>query len=320
MIFSLLAANSMFGFADDSMAAETCRIKVLDSAEIDSENIILGQIARLDSEDLQLIQRLKEIVIGKAPLPGKSRIITSDDLKTRLEQNGLSLAEISLQCPGKIEITRSYIEIDKQKIEDILSSFLYQSVLKENQTARIKNLCVPDGFILPKGHITYQVMPPRNTDFLGKIPLSIQFNVDEHYRKKVWTTATIEMLADVVVTTKPLGKHKPITADDIGLQRMDLANLASNVINDPETVIGKRTRNAIPTKTVLRTDLIELPPLVDRGDIVVIIAESKGLRVTALGKVKKRGRLGERIPVENFDSKKILYAQVIDSRTVKVEF
>ena len=101
---------------------------------------------------------------------------------------------------------------------------------------------------------------------------------------------------------------------------MDLAKLPSGVITDPEAVLGKRTKRAIGAKTALRADLIEFPPLVKRGDIVVIIAESKGLKITALGQVKKKGRLGESIPVMNYDSKKVLYARVLDASTVKVEF
>jgi flagella basal body P-ring formation protein FlgA len=50
------------------------------------------------------------------------------------------------------------------------------------------------------------------------------------------------------------------------------------------------------------------------------LAEIGGIKITALGQVKKKGRLGERIPVMNFDSKKVLYARVLDSNTVKVEF
>ena len=132
--------------------------------------------------------------------------------------------------------------------------------------------------------------------------------------------ATIEILGPVVVARRPLGRHKPITEDDIELQTMDLSDLPDGVISDPEAVLGKRTRRAIGSRTPLRADLIELPPLVKRGDLVVIIAETSGLKITTLGQVKKRGRLGERIPVVNMDSKKILYARVIDSNTVKVDF
>ena len=155
---------------------------------------------------------------------------------------------------------------------------------------------------------------------MGKIPFSVHFDVNGKFYKRVWATATVEVLAEVVVTRKPMGRHKPITEDDIELLKMDLAKLPSDVVTEPEAILGKRTRRAIGAKTVLRADLVEFPPLVKRGDVVVILAESNGLKITTLGQVKRKGRLGESIPVINFDSKKILYARILDSSTVKVEF
>ena len=63
-----------------------------------------------------------------------------------------------------------------------------------------------------------------------------------------------------------------------------------------------------------------MPPLVKRGDVVSIIAESKDLKVTTLGVAKEKGSLGGRILVENLTSKKEVYAYVIDSNKVRVEF
>jgi flagella basal body P-ring formation protein FlgA len=50
------------------------------------------------------------------------------------------------------------------------------------------------------------------------------------------------------------------------------------------------------------------------------MAESENLKITTLGQVKKKGRLGERIPVVNLDSKKVLHAVVVDANTVKIDF
>jgi flagella basal body P-ring formation protein FlgA len=54
--------------------------------------------------------------------------------------------------------------------------------------------------------------------------------------------------------------------------------------------------------------------------MVMIVAETQGLKISALGQVKKKGALGDRIPVINFESKKVLYARVVDANTVKVDF
>jgi flagella basal body P-ring formation protein FlgA len=306
--------------AQDGVAAEMITIRLLEKVEINAGKISLGAIAQIDGTDRQLIQRLKRVDIGKAPLPSRSRVIGIDYIRLRLKQNGFSLENFELQSSPGVEITRSHIEVDQQKIEKIVSHYLRTTVLRGNKIARIKDLRVPKRIILPRGRITYQVMAPRNTKYLGKIPLAVQFNVDGQFQKKVWTSATIEMFVEVVVAAKPLQKHMTISEDVIELRQMDLAHLPANVITDPQSVLGKRTRSTISAKTVLRTDLIELPPLVKRGDIVVIVAESKGLRITALGKAKRKGRLGERIPVENFDSKKILNAQVLDAKTVSIDF
>jgi flagella basal body P-ring formation protein FlgA len=144
--------------------------------------------------------------------------------------------------------------------------------------------------------------------------------VNGRFEKKVWAIVKTEVMTAVVVTKRPLGRFKRIEPDDIHLQKMDLAGLPSNIITNVEEAIGKRTKRTIDAKVALRTDLIEFPPLVRRGDVVTIIAESDGLRVTTRGKIKERGCRGEKIKVVNLNSKKVIYAQILDSNTVKVDF
>ena len=66
--------------------------------------------------------------------------------------------------------------------------------------------------------------------------------------------------------------------------------------------------------------MVELPPLVKRGDIVTIKAVSGALQVTTLGKAKSNGHQGERIKIVNIDTQKELYGYVVDAKTVKVVF
>ena len=315
LVFALLP-----GTICEIFAADLTRVSILENVRIDDENILLGNIAKIESSDPILTQKLNGIVIGKAPFPGHSIGIKENVLKLRLKQNGIDSDALLLSVPPKVIITRSFIAISPEKIKALVSDYILNNILSGQDDAKIKNIRVTDGLRLPHGRITYKVNPPRKRTFAGKVPVSITFSVDGKFHKRVWATATIEMFATVVVTQKPLGRHKPITEDDIEMQKLDLAKLPFSAITDPNAVLGKRTKRAIGAKTVVSAAMIELPPLVKRGDVVVIIAESSGLKITALGQVKKKGRLGERIPVINFDSKKILYAQVLDANTVKVEF
>jgi flagella basal body P-ring formation protein FlgA len=269
------------GMAAEIGAAAAPRVRVSAMTQIDGEQIVLGEIARIESHDPLLIQRIGAVVIGRSPLPGKRRAIDANLVKRRLKQNRIDPEQLVLQIPARIVVERSFIEIGQEKLKGLVSDYISQNLIDNLSDARIKDIQVAENLVLP---------------------------------------STIEIFTRVVVTKKPLGRHKPITEDDIEMQKMDLAQLPSDVITDPEVVLGQRTRRAIGSHTVLRSNLVEFPPLVRRGDVVVILAETGGLKITTVGQVKKKGRLGERIPVMNFDSKKVLYARVLDANTVKVEF
>ena len=319
-LFFVLIIASMGTMAADLGAEAIPTILIKERVEIVGAEVLLGEVATIEGGDVQFRQHLMNIVIGKAPLPGNSRQFDRQYLQMRLKQYHVDLETVLLKAPPQVEVIRRHVEIQKHEIEKIVSEFIYQHTASEKRTVRIKSIRIPANVILPTGHITYKVTAPRSRQLMGRCPIAVDFSINGQLQKKVWATALIEVLGLVVVTRKPLGRYQPITEDDVEVQTLDLANLPANVLSDPNAAIGKRTKRAQGSQTPLRADSIELPPLVKRGDLVVIIAQSKSLTITTLGQVKKKGRLGERIPVVNLDSKKILHARVRDANTVQVDF
>jgi flagella basal body P-ring formation protein FlgA len=302
-------------------AASVSTIRTLELAEVKEDHIRLKEIAVIKGGDTAANTQLGDIVIGKAPLPGRSRRIDESYVRMRLRQNDIDLSEIDLVAPKPVEVVRSSIEIPKERIEKIVRDFVHHKISRKmNNSVRIKEVRVSDTVILPKGSLTYRVIPPKNMDFLGTVPMSILFKADGDFSKKAWAAVKFEVLTEAVVTKRALRRYQIITEADVFLQKVDLTTVQSNLITRVEDVLGKRTKRAINAHAVLTTDRIELPPLVNRGDVVLIIAESESLRVTALGEVRKRGCRGERIRVLNLDSKKTIYARVVDTDTVAVDF
>jgi len=295
-------------------------ILVSERAEVNEDTVLLGQIARIFGSDQRIVAELEKIVIGRAPLPGQIRELDADTIRLRLKQHDVDPASVDLQVPESVTLARGHQEISAATLEALIGDFVRQKIRPHYPTARIKEIRLPDSIILPKGRVSYQVLAPRTGEYLGSIPLQVLCYVNGQLEQRVWVNTKVEAMIDVVVNKRALGRYQPITDEDLDLQSMDLANLASDVILDPEAVIGKRTVRAIPADTVLRTDLVELPPLVRRGDIVTLVAESESLKVTTLGEVRKAGRLGERVQVVNVDSGKVLFGRVIDAKTVRVEF
>ena len=301
-------------------AASITSINVYEKTFVEKDEILLSEIAAIESEDQVLVRRLNNIIIGRSPLPGRSRYIGREYIKLRLRQSDIDLPELALHIPDKVKISRSYVEVTREEIKKIISDYIYEKKYWDKNNTKIINIQTGKLPLLPRGRITYKVIPPKLMQGMGMIPLSILFLVDGEIYKKAKVTVKIRIFKEVVVTKKPLGRYRTITQDDVYLQKMDITNLPNDIITNYKDVLGKRVRRNIWAKVVLRAEYIEFPPLVKRGDTVLIIAESEKMKITALGEVRKSGRRGERVKVKNLNSNKSIFARVIDENTVKVEF
>ena len=177
-----------------------------------------------------------------------------------------------------------------------------------------------EGITLARGKVTHKISVRKKEDFLGAVNLSVVFLVDGHVVEQFQVNAHVDVMRDVVITNRSLERHDVITSDDVRLEKMNLAELRRDVITDPGEVIGKRTKRKLEVNLPVRLNFLEVPPLVKRGDMVTIIAESDALKITTKGVVTESGCKGDMVRVINATSRKELFAKVRDARTVEVDF
>jgi flagella basal body P-ring formation protein FlgA len=310
----------LWAVAGFAAAAGTTSVRCYEEAEVAGDQILLGSIARVDGDDAALVRRLEAVVLGRSPLPGKTRVLDGSAVLARIRQSGIDPGPLDLQIPAEVSVTRTGIAFSREQIESIVRDYIQEQTRGAGDRLRVKDLRVSETVVLPQGALTTRVVAPKNTEWAGTVPLSVIFKVDGEAERRVWVTASLERLIPVVVARRPLGRYKPIDDDDLEVKAVDAAGLSADCITNPELVIGKRTRRPVDAGTVLRPEMVEFPPLVKTGDRVRIIAETSGLRISAFGQVKQKGCQGELIPVVNLDSNKVIYARVVDSQTVKIEF
>jgi len=316
----LMFLYMFFAYIFPDCAESVIFVNLNNKSTIVNNDILLKDIASFKGEDLELINKLKNIYICSSPLPGKTKIISRQHINLRLKQNDIPLDNISFNPQGSVKAERSSTVISKEKIKRIVRDYITKNLIHSDRKIIIKNIYVKKDVVLPEGNIVYQVAGLKNKKLSGIMNLPVIFEVNGGYKKKIFTRVDIECFSEVIVAKRPLPRNKIISIDDIDIVEMDVAKLPLNVIVSSEDIIGKRTKRKIDSKTVLRKDLVEFPPAVNRGDVVTIIAESVCLKISARGRIKKKGHIGEIVKVENMDSRKEIYAKVIDAYTVTVDF
>jgi flagellar basal body P-ring formation protein FlgA len=320
VLIGMLAMLFSFEKIAETAASNITTISISEKSETNDADVRLGNIADIRNGDPALIQKLEDLVIGAAALPGKSRNFDEPYIRIRLKQSDVDLAQIAIQSPEIIEVSTKSIEISRKMVEDIVLSFLDNKIPWDKNRTSVKLIQISENLFLPDRPYTYKVIPPIRTRYLGNVPLSVVFEVEGQPPIKAWATVKIGVETDVIVVQKPLNRNQAIEKDDVNVITMDMADLPSNYISNLEDVVGKRTLRVMNPKEVFRTDIVELPPMVKRNDRVSIVAESESLRITAAGEVKESGGRGDRIKVVNLNSNKEIYARVLDPKTVRVEF
>jgi flagella basal body P-ring formation protein FlgA len=135
---------------------------------------------------------------------------------------------------------------------------------------------------------------------------------------RFWVKAEVRVFEEVVVTSQPLAFRDMIKSTDIRLERRDISTLHARPFFRIEEVVGQQAGRPIPANETLTQRNLERPPVVRRGNPVVLVYETSGLRAETPGIAEENGRPGEMIQVKNTASSKLLRGLVLDGRMVRV--
>lgn len=209
--------------------------------------------------------------------------------------------------------------IDQQEIKQILDDYLVkQSNRLPHVELRFKSIKLPKSYRVPVGQIQHQVVPAKPR-IVGSRRVTLMTRVDGQIRSNKSIRVEIEALAQIAVAAVDLHRGEIITATDIEFNYQDVSRINSPIFTLDE-VIGKRLKRSVRLGQPLARKLVEFPPVIKRGDRVVIKAHSKGLLLTAAGKALEDGRTGETILVVNSNSGKEVLCRVVAPGQVEVEF
>jgi len=134
----------------------------------------------------------------------------------------------------------------------------------------------------------------------------------------IYIPVRVQILADILVAARPLARGVPLTESDITLSRQDLAAVPGSALTDTAQAVGKRLRYPVAAGAALNAGLLDLPPLVKRGQNVTIVSTGQGLEVRATGEALADGTSGETIRVRNLLTRKIIQGTVQDTGLVRV--
>ena len=283
--------------------------------QLKTQAVVEDEVIRL-SDLFDNLGPIGYIEVAAAPAPGRRLVRDAAWLRDIADQHGLNWHPKSKR--DAIVIERAGRVVDPAAIK--------QAIVEELTSRR------PDGQFeieLESGFSSLVVgvdTTENSADFLVVNDLKID-DTRSRFSAKI-TIAGRQMqslvrgrlyrIERVPVLLRQVKPGDPIRADDLGWAHRRQRDIGRNVLLHTEDIVGMtpRRRNR-PGQTLTQSDL-EQPVLVKKGADVTIVLRADHMTLTARGRARQSGALGDTIQVENSQSRRPIFAVVEGPRLVAV--
>jgi flagella basal body P-ring formation protein FlgA len=177
------------------------------------------------------------------------------------------------------------------------------------ESAKHLDQCIAPLIISSRDH---QALPVGNL----KRSVSCEDGVND-WRINASIKATLSL--PVAVATTTLNRHTTVDAKSVRLETRTLSR-ATAFVTDLSTLRGKQVTRRMRAGQIIDAKFVSNPPLVEKGNEVVIIAAKGGFNATTKGVALQTAGEGEQIKVQNSQSKKVIRAVVTGLNQVHTQF
>jgi flagella basal body P-ring formation protein FlgA len=215
---------------------------------------------------------------------------------------------------------QGYQVLEEAKFREAFQHYLGRRLGKKRSDIAVSKFKVNGNKAVPVGKVGFQLFQKDKRRLQGNVRLIAVVRINGKVINKVTLSGWVDVFDSVVCAARNLKRGQAVTKDDVYLTRKNISHLKSNYLTAMNQAIGLMVKHNIKVDACIKNWMLKKLPVVDRGDLVTILAESAGLKLTVPGRVLKKGYDGELVKVKNLMSKRDIYAKVVDNATVMVDF
>ena len=210
--------------------------------------------------------------------------------------------------------------ISAQDFERAIFSALTRQYGRPHHRMKVRILFPKKPLTVPAGKIHLEVGKLAGGARTGRRSFRVGLFMNGQFLKTINVVGEVKV--QVIVTT-PVRFIKPkevVMAKDVMTMMVDVPSLTHDFILNQDDVIGKQVLRPLPPRQPIRKIMLDDPPIVHKGDRVIIEVRRGGLLVQTVGLAKAAGKSGDTIPVQNKSSGREVIGTILGAGLVEVGF
>ncbi|MBY0475036.1 MAG: flagellar basal body P-ring formation protein FlgA [Nitrosomonas sp.] len=182
-------------------------------------------------------------------------------------------------------------------INNAIENFLYNNTANLPGQVIVNVGQIDKHLVLPKCPQLEPFIPAGNR-LWGKTSIGVRCNSE----LAIWTIyvqAEINVMSDVLHTTRPIATGQIITYEDIAPQNTNLTQLPEGILTDVALIVGKVAATNLPAGQPLRPQMLRAPHVILRGQTVNLVVQGRGFNIQSEGQALADAADGQVIQVRN---------------------
>lgn len=315
---SILVAG--LGLALSAQAAgAVVTVRVAPEVTVQRDDLTLGDLGPIEGDE-PLAGRLRQLRLGPAPLVGAAQRLDGDTLRGRLRAAHVDLARVQLLLPDRIVVTRAFQVVPASAVvEAVRREALLRPGAGEGDLAivpagRIDDLRVPTGDLVidPRLH-----EGPAGSAYLAA---TVVVKVNGRDYQTLPLTFRLGRYQRVVVAARPLEPRTVLGAADFRIDSVSSTELPADALTAMAEPGDMEVLRSVKAGEVITPRLLRQKITVKRGELVTVILEARGFRITTQGQATEDARRGDTVRVINVTSKRDVLGKVEGPGIVRVPF
>jgi flagellar basal body P-ring formation protein FlgA len=288
-------------------------IELLPQVRVSAGAVTLGQVARLASNDLDLMRSLVNLRIGRSPAAGQSVTLERDALKEWIRLRlRVAPEQVRWSGPESAQVIARSRAVAGEEIAVAAGDALRHWLAARSDRNEVQLHVLPRDIEAPEGEVRLATRPLANSRLRKRMLVWVDVWVSDRFVRTVPVSFDVSAWREAAEAIAPLEAGAALPMGALSIREVDVA--AEDGPPAMVETLGReafRTRRALQPGELVKARDVEGLPAVLRGQWASLRSGAGAVTLEARVEVLQDGRPGDRVRVRQPGATAAVVAKVI---------
>ncbi len=295
------------------------KITLRQDVVVPGPDVKLREIADIKSNVPGYPEQLGAFQISIAPPVGVPLQLSRKMIEYKLKDLQVDTDAVTVTGPELITVALDTVLIPGTAFQKAAQEYLEEKIKVMNGSYEIQFLRTPAPKPAPRYKYSLKAVQGRIGRLKGSFSVNIAIFSGVKQYQTVPVYVRVRTFEPMVVAVRHIPFGTVISSDDVRLVMEESTTYNYDLIENIQSVVGKRAKISIAENNPVLLKNIEEPPLINKGDSVEIEVWRGSIVISCKGIARQEGHLGDVIQVKGVDSGTMYMATVVSTSKVTIQ-